>query len=134
MHDFDERREERATADREFKLGGEVFVRRSGIRPERMTDYEDLTPQASSRDALKVIDNLILSFLEPDGHDRYLKLREREEDPLTVSDLNDLVRWLISETTGRPTRLLSLSTPGPEQSGTPSTATSSSGSAEVSTG
>ncbi len=134
MQDFDVKRAERSAADREFKLGGEVFVRRTGIRPERMTAYEDLTPKASSIDALKVIDDLILSFLEPDGHDRYRALRERDDDPVTVSDLNDLVRWLISETTGRPTQRLSPSTPGSEPSGTLSMVPSSTPPATASAG
>jgi hypothetical protein len=126
MHDFDRDREQRHSADRQFKIGGEVFTRRPAVRPEAMTAYEDLTPGASASEAVEVIDNLILAFLEPSDHERYRALREREEDPLNVTDLNDLVRWLIIETTRRPTQQPSPSTAGSEPTGIRSMENSSS--------
>lgn len=127
MHDFDLERQERYTADREFKLGGEIFIRKPAVRPEVMIAYEDMSMEASAAESLAVVDKTILSFIEDtnDAHARYQALRERDEDPVSIRDLNQLVVWLISESTKRPTSALLLSEPGRAPTGTNSTATSS---------
>ena len=133
-HDFDIARRERAEEDREFTLGGETFVRKPAVRPEVMIAYEDMTVEHSAAESLKVIDTLILAFLEDvdDAHDRYRALRARDDDAVNVRDLNEVIRWLIMESTKRPTSALSLSTGGRAENGTPSTAISSIGPAKAS--
>lgn len=136
MKDFDQEREARSGGDRRLRIGGEEFVRRDGVRPEVLARYEDLQPGTASAEVLKVIDEIVLAFLEPhDGaHDRYLALRQREDGALTTADLNALVQWLVSEEAGRPTQASSPSTAGRDTTGTPSTDSSSSPVALVSTG
>lgn len=115
MKDFDAQRKARAEADRTFQIGGEVFKMKVGVRPEALAEYEKLDTETAAADTLKVIDDLILSFMDLENGDeaRYRSLREREADPLTLRDLTDLVEWLLEEQTGRtPTRQSSRSTPG----------------------
>ena len=134
MRDFDLERRERYEVDRTFRIGGETFVRKPAVRPEVMLAYEDMSMEATAADSLEVVDQTILSFIEDtDGaHDRYRALRERDEDPVSIRDLNGLVVWLIAESTKRPTSALSLSEPGREPTGTTSKETSSTEPAEAS--
>jgi hypothetical protein len=130
MKDFDTDRAPRSVEDRTFQIGGEVFVMRTAIRPEVLAAYEDLDIEsAKSADTLKVIDELIVSCIEPAdaGHDRYARLRTRDDDPITITDLVTLASYLVEGVTGRsPTQPSSPSISGPERTGTTLTADSSS--------
>jgi hypothetical protein len=130
VKDFDverKTREEEGRDARTFRLGGETFVVKAAIRPEALTEYENLTGDASASDTLGIIDRLILAFIEPgdlvddphigeqtpddDGtpamigerHLAYRQVRERDADPLGLPDLESLVEWLIETQTERPT-------------------------------
>lgn len=120
MKDFDEARRARAEQDREFTIGGERFVMRAGVRPEALTAYEQLQPGTGSAKTLSVIDELVMAFVEPedDASGRWTRLRERDADPVTLQDLQQLVEWLVEGQTGRPTVPPSPSTPPPEKAGT----------------
>jgi hypothetical protein len=120
VKNFDERRKQRAEADRLFQIGGETFVMRAGVRPEALTPYENLTPEAGASEALAVIDDLIVEFIEDndDAHSRYRNLRERSDDPITMQDLQELTKWLVEQQTGRPTVPPSPSTASPATTGT----------------
>lgn len=107
MRDFDIARTARATADLEFKIGGETFVRRAACRPEDTKPWEDvgaLTPQA---DVLAAVDQTVKNLIEPgvkgEAHRRWDALRKRDEDALTLGDLIALVVWLVEEQAARPT-------------------------------
>lgn len=101
--DFDAARRERAAADRSFRLGGEVFVRKTGVRPEVLADYEKIETSGSAANTLAEIDKIVLQMTEDvdDGHARYTALRARDDDPVTLYDMTELVGWLIEEETGR---------------------------------
>ena len=105
MKDFDHKRKERAARDRTFVIGGESLVMRKGIRPEAMLPWEGITAESNPSEVLQTLDQIVCDFIEPaDGaRERYMQLRAREEDPLTLADLEELVEWLIAEQTGRPT-------------------------------
>jgi len=122
MKDFDIARDERSAQDRDFRIGGESFRMKSAVRPEAMIGYEGLTGETSALDALRVVDDMVISFLEgADAEARYRKLRERDEDPVSMDDLNALVEWLVTEQTGRPTQVPSPSSGGHESTGASST-------------
>lgn len=117
MHDFDvERAEGKVTdrAEREFMLGGQVFVHKVAVRPEAMTEWEDMPDDVTAADALLITDKTVLAFIEDDGdaHARYRAVRENEDDPLTVTDIGKVLVWLIGKATGRPTGARLLSTAG----------------------
>lgn len=127
MKDFDAKRKARMDRDRSFKIGGEEFTMRAGLRPEVLIPWEQLTEETSAAEVLQILDSIVLDFLEPygDSHDRYRALRERVEEPITLQDLQELVEWLIAEQTGRPTGQPSSSTPSAVPPGTGSTEGSS---------
>lgn len=115
MKDFDQVREERRQADRSFKIGGETFVRKVGVRPEVLAEYEKLEETTAATETLELIDGIVVDLIEDadGGHDRYRALRQREEDPLSLADMQEMVQWLVEEETGRPTQPPSPSTRGP---------------------
>jgi len=135
---FDEDRAERpriATEEREFVIGGETFVHRTPdeIWPETTFPLDDLTPGIGEREALRVLDQLILDLVEPEGHERWKELRARRENPITTQDMSDLIAWLIPAVSGRPPTPQEPSSLTPESNGQNSTEISSLEQAEVST-
>jgi hypothetical protein len=132
MKNFDEKRHLRRSLtvdDRSFTLGGEIFVAKASMRPEALTDYDRIDETTSLTETLQIVDGVILKFLEknPDNAPaRYRKIRENEDDPVTVEDLLDLVQWLVEVQTGRPTGRPDDFSPGPSETGTTSTENSSS--------
>lgn len=128
MKNFDVARAERANRDRGFKIGGEEFLRKTGVRPEIMIAWEALGTNQDSEAVLNAVDEIVVGFLDPtnDAEARYRKIREREEDPVTLADLVELVQWLVEEETGRPTQQPSASTSGDGGTSTTSTDVSSS--------
>jgi hypothetical protein len=129
MHDFDIDREARWQADRQFKLGGEVFTHRPGVRPELMAEWEGIDANTSAVDALAITDRLIKAWIDttddPDAVKRFEVLRQREEDPISGGDLSTLIFWLYRQSTRRPTEPSTSSDNGHGTTGAPSTATSS---------
>ena len=129
MHDFDIDREHRYEGDRKFKIGGEEFQHRAGVRPELQQAWEEMPPETRGSEALKITDELIMAWLDvdadPTGPDRWRKLRERDTDPITTRDINNLVVWLYTQSTRRPTEPPSSSEDGRGETGQTSTATSS---------
>lgn len=129
MKDFDEARAARKDKDRAFRLGGEVFFMKAGVKPEVFAAYDDVNEETTALEALATIDGIVLDMIESrdDAAARYRKVREQEDDPVNLADLTALVEWLIEEQTGRPTQPLSPSTAGleSETTGTPLTPVSS---------
>lgn len=106
-----------------FKLGGVTFTMRMAVRPDVIAEADDLTTENGARATIEMIDAIILGFMEPekDAHAKYKKLRERDEDPLTLQDLLQVMYWLVEAYTNRPTGPSSPSTPGRRRTTTPST-------------
>ncbi len=78
-------------------------------------------------ETIEVIDRTLLGMIEDEGaHDRFRTLRAREDDPLQVPDLMDVIKWMTALDADRPTGASGDSTPGRDQDGTSSTASSSS--------
>lgn len=130
MKDFDKERKARQwpAAERTFLLGGETFVAKTGIHPSQFAGYDNIETAEGVKETLAIVDDLILAMIEPDddSHGRYLQIRANMDDPITVEDLLELVKWLVEIQTGRPTGPPSASAPGQASTGTVSTAASSS--------
>ncbi len=101
MKDFDEARREREERDRSFKIGGEEFIRRVAVAPERILRWNmagagelDLDEQGW----LDLYDETVLALLEPGQAEKWAEVRSADLDnPLTGSDLTLLIERSGSE-------------------------------------
>jgi hypothetical protein len=125
VKDFDTDRKARSipVEDRTFILGGETFIGRESVRPEALTKWDGITDEMAVGEVLQATDDTILALIEDtdDGHARYLALRQREDDPISVPDLVEVGTWLVEVQTGRPTEPPTASTDSPSTPGTTST-------------
>lgn len=119
--DFDAERREKPT--KEFVLGGETFTLRRTIRPEVMTDFEDLDPTTPAVETMKIVDRLIQAFILPEQADTWDRVRASDdpENAVGLDDLMDVTKWCIGEVTGRNPTQPSSSISPPGEAGTPST-------------
>lgn len=91
--------------DLSFVLGGETFTM-VYVRPEVLAAWEDDPTDEKAEAALKRLDERIMLFLDPadnGARERYKTLRERTENPITMSQLNALATWMIEVQSDRPT-------------------------------
>ena len=107
MKNFDEM----LPTDRELTVGGEQFHWRD-VRPEVLTSFEPSEVDGDENAAWRLMDDQILLFLAADEHDKWRALRAREENPVTIQQLNAILLWLMEQQTGRPTVTPSPSAPG----------------------
>ena len=108
--------------ERTFVLRGETFTWRD-VRPEILTAFqptvEDGKEPEDNSGIWKQLDEQIQLFLVPEDVERWTNLRSREENPVTIIQLNAILEWLVGEQTERPTE-----TPSPSGSGRGKTARS----------
>lgn len=135
MKDFDEDvRRERSEKDRTFKLGGEEFKHKAGVRPEALNEYLETRRDEDDSTIAGRVDTLIEAFLEPsfEGDDpvaRWKAMRETDQHEfgaVTLRDMLNVVDWLTEQVTGRPPTRSGSSQTGDSQTGGTSTAGSSS--------
>ena len=108
--------------ERTFVVRGETFTWRD-VRPEILTAFtpevtEGKDPEDNSG-IWKQLDEQIQLFLVPEDVERWQNLRAREDNPVTIIQLNAILEWLVGEQTERPTQ-----TPSPSGSGRGKTARS----------
>ena len=118
VRDFDQELEQ----DLSFKIRGETFKMRY-VRPEILQSWESENIEgAAEADALKILDERIVFFLDQNGDSsaRWEALRKRDDDPVTLGQLTELVTWMVEVQSGRPT-----TAPSPSASGRGRTAASS---------
>lgn len=125
MKDFDQGRKARKKTreERTFVLHGETFVARNALHPDVLSEYDGIDENDNASVILATIDNMIVEMIEPDDDAavRYTAIRVDREDPVTLEDLMDLVKWVIEVQTGRPTGQPGASLPGPTSIVMPST-------------
>jgi len=112
MHrDFDQ---EFVAEDLSFTIGGETF-KMSYARPEVLAAWEDEDIPDKSVDALALNDARIKQFLDSSNGagERWDALRAREENPVTMGQINALLMWMVEVQAGRPTIPPSPSDSGP---------------------
>lgn len=116
--DFDEL----LAPDHTFIVRGVTFTWRE-VRPEVLSAMGQALTQVNDDDAdagWSAIDDQILLFLDPSDHEKWKELRAREENPVTIKQINAILDYLIGEQSDRPTQ-----TPSPSASGRGKTAASS---------
>ena len=132
--DFDAERKALSAAT--FTLGGVEFRTIAEVRPEAMLAYEDMTTDAGLDVAMGVMDDLILSCIDPSQHDDWRRIRADDAAQLGLSTIQDVGLWLIEQVIARPTAPPSSSSAGPRgrRTGTSSTGASPSQVAVASAG
>lgn len=108
MKDFDIARSQRSirpAAERTFKLGGEIFVRRASVPAEVMVRLDEINSGTSAGKVITVISDVIGEMCEAGAIEKWAALRARkaDEDPLTMPDCIAVLNWLIEEETAIPT-------------------------------
>lgn len=104
------------SGERTFVVRGETFTWRD-VRPEILTAFTP-TPAEEGKDPednsgiWQQLDDQISLFLVPEDIERWKNLRAREDNPVTIVQLNAILEWLVGEQTERPTQ-----TPSPSGSG-----------------
>lgn len=134
MKDFDvdlaKAHAERETdaAERMFKLGGKTFTYKAN------PSYTALGKFTSDEagDVIKRQEEGLLGLLDPGQEEAFLAVLHDTANPITMTDLNEIINWVMEAQAGRPTQAPSLSTPGGATTSTPSTDGSSSPRAVVS--
>lgn len=109
--------------ERTFVVRGETFTWQD-VRPEVLTAFTpetEVNPEdpESNVGVWKQLDEQIALFLVPEDRERWAKLRAREENPVTIIQLNEILTWLVGEQTERPSQ-----TPSPSGRGRGKTAPS----------
>jgi hypothetical protein len=107
--------------DLDFQIGGETFHMKT-VRPEVLASWEDAPIPENSADALKVLDERLLIFLDNGNgqHERWKALREREDNALSMGQLRAVLEWMVEVQSTLPTE-----PPSPSARGRGKTATSS---------
>lgn len=132
MRNFDEERAERYSRDTTFKIGGETFKFRIGMRPELYAEItreyrESLGQVTPALEAIRIADHTIEGFLvDEEEINRWRALREREDDPITQWDMGQVIVFMLGEQMGRPTAAPSSTGNGRSETGQISTEPSSS--------
>lgn len=124
MKNFDEARLERAERDRTFVIGGQELVRRVGVRPDDILHWNQATGGEivpTEQEWIEIYDETVIALLEPGMEEKWAAVRSITDNPLTVHDLLELIGYLLSEETGRPTGQPSDSSAGRKSTGTIST-------------
>lgn len=115
--------DELLAADHTFKVRGVTFSWRE-VKPEVLSVMGQTLASVDAGDDVNAgwatIDEQILIFLVPEDHDKWRELRAREENPVTIKQINAVLDDLIGEQADRPTQ-----TPSPSVSGRGKTAASS---------
>lgn len=116
--------DELLTPDRTFTVRGQTFTWVE-VRPEVLSamgrSLAAVSPNGDSEAseeeqddaAWKSIDEQIKLFLIPEDRERWDTLRSREEEPVTIKQVNAVLQYLVEEQTDRPTQEPSPSATGP---------------------
>lgn len=143
-----ERQDKARLSDLSFTFAGEMFNRRAQVIPEVLLPLDEIkapvrgpknaeNPEGEILEAgstvgedFAAIDKVIIACIDTEDDEtaegRYLALRQNTKDVVTVSDLRELMEWLIQECSGRPTGRPADSQPTAGPTGTTSTGGSSS--------
>lgn len=115
MKDFNEL----LAQDREFRVHDQTFVWKD-VRPEVLTAFEIDANGDDPNAVWGLMDRQILLFLPEAEQEKWKTLREDEDKPVTIAQMNAILTWLMEEQTGRPTEAPSPSEAGPGNTGTSS--------------
>lgn len=133
MHDFDADRvkrhqeREREFGEKPFKFGGEIFYVRANVGYLGIKKVAELSEASTGGETFEAIEQSVFSMIDPRDNalERFKKVVDNNDDPVTFDDLLELQGWLMTEQTGRPPTQEASSASGPTTAGTPSTENSS---------
>lgn len=111
MKDFDAARPEVPVEDRQCRFRGLVLTARRAVRPEALAAFRDAAPGSAAQDLLDY-EAFISAALEPESASEWGRMRADESDPVSLQEVEDMVRWLVERASGRPTSAPSHSTRG----------------------
>lgn len=96
--------DEDLSEDLEFVVGGETFKMKY-VRPEVLAAWEDEETSEKSEGALKQMDARIKLFLDGTNgaHKRWDDIRARDDNPVSMGQINDILLWMVEVQSGRPT-------------------------------
>lgn len=124
MRDFDVvRAENREHGDRRFKIGGQEFEFKAYSSPEL---YAATWVAENDLEWLAAADAFILAVLVDADKDKWVAVRATDAaEPLSFTDVRDVMDFVLEVTSGRPTVPSNDSSDTPSERGTTSTAKSS---------
>jgi hypothetical protein len=113
------RRAQRIAPDNlQFTIAGETFYIHSGFSPDSpqsnvLDEWRAVTGDTSDADFGRIADDVVLQFLTPGQEDKWKSVRDPSRpDPITGSDLVDIIIWLIEAVLSRPLASSSSSSTG----------------------
>jgi hypothetical protein len=127
MRNFDQEQTERAEgliADKQslaFTLGGRVLYRNPEPPADALFILGQITPDSSDASDLEAVRDVILGMVLPESTEAYREALVHGDPKPSIRTLMDVMRWMIGESTSRPTLAPSPSTNGGGATGTPST-------------
>jgi hypothetical protein len=95
---------------------------------ERVAGFAEEAKAASVPEGqwVSILDDTILSLIEPDYHDAWRRVRDQDAVfPLSIGDMTEVLDWLVKKVVARPTQSPSDSLRSPAGNGTASTVVSS---------
>jgi hypothetical protein len=99
------------SSERTFVVQGETFTWHD-VRPEVLDTILAPSENGKEENMWTRQDEMILEFLVPEDHERWKKLRERTDKPVTIAQFNAILEYLVEAQTERPTV-----TPSPSATG-----------------
>lgn len=110
--------DELLSEDKTFTVRGQTFTWME-VRPEVLSAMGRALAAKSEDEAeddeaaWKSIDEQIKMFLIEEDRERWDTLRARDQDPVTIKQVNAILQYLVEEQTDRPTETPSPSASGP---------------------
>ena len=132
MHDFDKSQRARHAqneiefGERSFTFRGEVFYVRANVGYPAIKRMAEINENTEGTAVFERVEKAVLAMIDPrdKAYERFEKVIESADFPVTFEDLNELNTWLIQESTGRPPTQPESSVTGLQIAGTKSTGTS----------
>lgn len=120
--------------DHPFQFRGEVFHVRANVDYNVLQSIAALTEESDGSRVIKTVADAVVALIDPrdDAHDRFHKVRNEHDLPVTFEDLMELLNWLIEEQTSRPPTQAESLSGGSSENGTVQTEISSIGPVGVS--
>jgi hypothetical protein len=108
-----------------FSLNNQTFSARPAIQGAFLLHFVTQADSDSGGQAAEALMNFYQRVLLPESWERFEKLINDPDTIVSIEQLSEIVGWLVSEYTKRPTTGSSSSSPGPLTVGPTSTATPS---------
>lgn len=133
MQDFDQAQRERHAAhaaelgETPFTFRGEVFYVAANVRYPAIKAVASIEEGTDALSVFTAVENGVFALIDPrdNAHERFARICENNDFPVTFEDLNDLQNWLLAQSAMRPPTQPESSSATPSTNGTNSTESSS---------